>query len=317
MPKTFSIVVPVYQNQENLPDTVPRLLGLREKLDGYDLELIFVDDGSRDRSLQILKDFAARHPDTIKIVKLTRNFGQNPAIQAGLRHARGECVGIISADLQDPHDLFVDMVKEWERGALFVMGERNARDENWAHKLISGVYWKLVRRYAVPDLPGTGYDFCLLDRKIVEDVNRINEKNSPIFVLICWLGYAPVRFPITRKIRIQGKSQWNLRRKLKLAVDTFIGFSYLPARFITAMALATAAASIVYLLYIFTVWFSTHATPPGWMTVVGLLVLLGSMILFSLGIVCEYLLRILDEARKRPPYVVEAVIAPTNTGHEV
>ena len=139
MKRTVSIVVPVYQNEANLQETVPKLLSLAARLPGYRLELVFVDDGSRDRSLVILADYAKRHPETIKVVKLSRNFGQTPAIQAGLRHAAGDCVGVISADLQEPWECFADMIKEWEGGAKFVMGERQERDETRRHQLVSDV----------------------------------------------------------------------------------------------------------------------------------------------------------------------------------
>jgi len=308
MAKTFSIVIPVFQNEANLPDTVPKLLALGQALPAYQLELVFVDDGSRDRSFECLADYAKRHPETIKVVKLSRNFGQTPAIQAGLRHATGDCVGVISADLQEPHELFVEMIKQWESGAKFVMGERQAREEGASHQMLSGIYWNLIRRFAFPDFPTMGYDYCLLDRQVVADINRINEKNSSIFVLIYWLGYRPVRLPITRKLRGKGTSQWRLWNKISFTVDTLIGFTYLPARFITMMGFAMAVLCAIYLMGVLVFWYHLQAAPPGWMTVVGLVTLLGALTLFSLGIVSEYLLRILDEARKRPPYVVECVV---------
>jgi len=308
MAKTFSIIVPVFQNEVNLPDTIPKLLSFGQSLPAYQLELVFVDDGSRDRSLEILTDFSKRFPSVIKIIKLARNFGQTPAIQAGLRHASGDCIGIISADLQEPHELFVEMVKQWEGGAKFVMGERQAREEGASHQMLSGIYWNLIRRFAFSDFPTMGYDFCLLDRQVVADINRINEKNSSIFVLIYWLGYRPVRLPITRKLRERGASQWRLWNKISFTVDTLIGFTYLPARFITVMGFVMAFFCAIYLTAVMIIWYLKQAAPPGWMTVVGLVTLLGALTLFSLGIVSEYLLRILDEARKRPPYVIERVV---------
>lgn len=308
----FSIVVPVYQNEENLPETVHKLLKVFQQVPSYEAELIFVDDGSTDRSLQILTDYTKRYPETIKVVKLTRNFGQNPAIQAGLRHATGACVGIISADLQEPCELFLDMIKAWECGARLVIGERQSREENRLHQLTSGVYWYLIRRFAFADYPPMGFDFCLLDRQVVEDINRINEKNSPILVLIYWLGYRPVRLSITRKQRDKGSSQWRLWNKIGFTMDTLIGFTYLPARLITVTGLGVATLSLLYLFFMVIQWYRMQTAPPGWMTVVGLLTLLGAAILFSIGIVSEYLLRILDEARKRPPYVVESVIGKTD-----
>lgn len=312
MAKTFSVVVPVFQNETNLPDTIPKLLALGQTLQAYRLELVFVDDGSRDRSLEILTDFSKRFPSVIKVVKLARNFGQTPAIQAGLRHASGDCVGIISADLQEPHELFVEMIKQWESGAKFVMGERQAREEGISYQMLSGIYWNLIRRFAFPDFPTMGYDFCLLDRQVVADINHINEKNSSIFVLIYWLGYRPVRLPITRTLREKGTSQWRLWSKISFTVDTLIGFTYLPARFITVMGFAMAVLCAIYLVFVLAFWYHLQAAPPGWMTVVGMVTLLGALTLFSLGIVSEYLLRILDEVRKRPPYVVERVIGRGN-----
>jgi glycosyltransferase involved in cell wall biosynthesis len=308
MPQIFSIIVPVYQNEANLHDTIPKLLDLRERLPDYGLELIFIDDGSRDRSLAILTEYAAKHPQIITVVKLTRNFGQTPAIQAGLRHASGDCIGIISADLQEPFEMFTEMIGEWERGAKFVMGEREVREEGRRHQLASGIYWKLIRRYAFADFPPMGYDFCLLDRQVADDINHINEKNSSIFVLIYWLGYKPVRLPITRKLRERGQSQWRIWNKISFTLDTLLGFTYVPARLISIMGFVTALFCLAYLGVMVVQWFVWHAAPPGWLTAVGLSTLLGSMILFSLGLISEYLLRILDEARKRPPYVVEKII---------
>jgi glycosyltransferase involved in cell wall biosynthesis len=307
MSRTFSIVVPVFQNEANLPETIPALLGLGRALPEYRLELVFVDDGSRDRSLSIVTDYAQRHPEIV-VVKLARNFGQTPAIQAGLRQASGDCVGIISADLQEPHELFIEMIKRWEDGAKFVLGERQERQEGRWHRSVSGIYWNLVRRFAFPEFPSMGYDFCLLDRQVVDDVDRINEKNSSIFVLIYWLGYRAARLPITRTLRTKGASQWRLWSKISFTLDTLIGFTYLPARFILAMSFAMATVCVLYFPFVLATWYYRHAAPPGWMTIFGLVSVLGALTLFSLGIVSEYLLRILDEARKRPPYVVEHVI---------
>ncbi len=313
MSKLFSIVVPVFQNEKNLPETVPALLSLREHLPGYELELVFVDDGSSDLSLSILREFAEKNPESIRIVKLSRNFGQTPAIQAGLRFASGECVGIISADLQEPHEAFVDMVKAWETGAKFVMGEREIREEGRFHQFASNTYWWLIRKLAFAEFPKLGYDFCLLDRQVVEGINSINEKNSMIFVLIYWLGYSPVRVPITRRVRGKGESQWRLWAKVRFTVDTLIGFTYLPARAITILGFVTGLLCVAYFAFLVTIWLIYSSAPPGWMTVAGLLTLVGAMLLFSLGIVSEYLLRILDEARKRPLYVVEKVIGDPST----
>lgn len=312
MARTFTIVVPVFQNEANLHETIPKLLSLQEQLPSYHLELVFVDDGSRDHSLKILIDYVEKYPKAIKVIKLTRNFGQTPAIQAGLRHTHSDCVGIISADLQEPYELFVDMIKEWECGAKFVIGAREVRREGRLHQMVSNIYWSLTRRFAFPDFPKLGYDFCLLDRQVVEDINHINEKNSSIFVLIYWLGYQPTHLPVTRKLRNKGRSQWDFWKKISITLDTLIGFTYLPARFITGLSFTLAFLCVIYFILMFILWFWYKAAPPGWLTVIGLLAILGAIILFSIGILSEYLLRILDEARKRPPYVVDYLIDQTD-----
>jgi dolichol-phosphate mannosyltransferase len=304
----FSIVVPVFQNEESLEYTIPVLLSLENLIVNYKLELVFINDGSTDQSMDILIKYAEKYPDIIRIIKLTRNFGQSAATQAGLRYSTGNCVGIISADLQEPSEVFSDMIIEWEKGAKFIIGEREAREENIMHQYQSNIYWTLIRRFAFQNFPTMGYDFCLLDRQIVDDINRINEKNSSIFVLLYWLGYRPVCLPIKRKIRDKGTSQWGFRRKFSFTLDTIIGFTYLPARIITIMGFVSGTLCLLYLGFILYIWYTYSSAPPGWMTVIGLLTLIGSMILFSLGMISEYLIRILDETRKRPPYVAEEFI---------
>lgn len=204
--------------------------------------------------------------------------------------------------------MFVEMIQAWERGAKFVIGERQAREEGWWHRKVSNIYWNLIRRHAFADFPNMGYDFCLLDRQVVDDINKINEKNSSIFVLIYWFGYRPVHLSIVRKLREKGCSQWSFLKKIRFTIDTLIGFTYLPSRLITFVSMSASAIALLYLVFLLFRWHSTGAAPSGWMTVVGLLLLLGSFILFALGIISEYLLRILDESRKRPPFVVDRVI---------
>ena len=305
--KVFSIIVPVYNNDANLPETIPALLALQAALPGYDLELVLVDDGSRDGSRALILDFAHRHPDRICAVLLTRNFGQNAATQAGLRYAKGDCVGVISCDLQEPHEQFVPMIRAWEQGAKFVLGERVERPENWLHRTISGCYWSLLRRFAFADYPPMGFDFCLLDRQVVNDVNQINEKNSSIFTLIYWLGYAPHRVPVRRVQRMKGKSQWDIWKKIRFTADTLIGFTYLPARLITYAGLLSSLLCLVYLAVVVAQTYFLRHGPVGWATLAGLILLLGAALLFSLGILSEYLLRILDETRRRPTFVVERI----------
>lgn len=303
--KIFSIVVPVYQNEANLDDTVPKLLSLQESLPSYNLELVFVDDGSTDNSYDILFKYHNLNQDHIKIVKLTRNFGQLPAIQAGLMVASGDCAGIISADLQDPHELFIEMIARWEKGTKLVIAEREKREEDAGQTFISNLYWRMIRKYAIKNYPVGGFDFCLVDRQIIADVNRINEKNSHIFALIFSLGYPHEVIQYTRKKRSHGKSQWTLSKKIKLFIDMFIAFSYLPIRAISVMGLIISLLSFGYALYIVFITLVLGNPYTGWSTIVVLVSAFSGLVLLTLGIIGEYLWRLLDEIRKRPSYVID------------
>jgi glycosyltransferase involved in cell wall biosynthesis len=305
MTATFSIVVPVYQNEKNLPTTVPTLLDIGARAKDFAFELVLVDDGSSDRSYELIEQFAAQYPDIITVVKLTRNFGQTAAIQAGLWRCRGDCVGIISADLQEPPEKFLEMLARWQKGEKFIVGRRSNREEGWLHRTTSNTYWRLVQRYALRGYPKEGYDFCILDREIVQGVNSISEKNSSIFLLIYWLGYNPSFVEVSRRKRDLGHSQWSFAKKIGTSIDILIGFTYVPSRLITTLGLVASALAMGFLIFLLFAWQTTGNAPPGWMTSVGLQLLVGSLIFFSLGIVSEYLVRILDETRKRPPFVID------------
>jgi len=314
--KIFSIIVPVYQNELNLDDTLRKLIGLQASLPAYDLELVFVDDGSTDRSYDILQKAHEGQKDKIVIVKLARNFGQNAAIYAGLRFARGDCAGIISADLQDPYELLIEMIKRWERGSKLVIAERAQREDKRLAAIWSRFYWHMVRRYAGKDFPVGGFDFCLIDRQVIAELNRINEKNSNIFVLMFSLGFQHEILLATRKKRLAGKSEWTLSKKIKLFIDTFIAFSYLPIRTITVLGLVISILSFFLAIGLIINRLIKGTAYPGWTSTVLIIVFFGGLVLMSLGIIGEYLGRILEENRKRPNYVVEKVLGPDNPDHD-
>jgi len=228
--KTVSIIVPVYFNELNLPETIPQLLNLKDKLQNYLLEIIFVDDGSKDKSLEILLDYQKKYSDIIRVIKLTRNFGTMAAIQAGLKVAKGDCVGAISADLQDPPELFIQMVKRWELGTKAVFAIRDKRNDPPIQKLFAKIFYVWIRKFALPDFPKGGFDFYLIDRDIVNELNKIDEKNTNLMNLIFWYGFDYVLLPYTRKARKKGKSKWTFNKKTKLFVDSFVGFSYVPIK---------------------------------------------------------------------------------------
>lgn len=308
MKKKLSIVVPIYQNELNLEVTIPSLLSLEKIIGSIDLELIFVDDGSTDRSYKILKDFHLKNKERIKIIKFSKNYGQTPAIQAGLRKATGDCIGIISADLQEPYLMFADMYKLWLEGNRFIIAERTKRKENFIHQFLSNLYWGMIRKIAIKNFPKGGYDFCLMDRQVQQSVNECYEKNTSIFPLIFSMGYEPFFLYYTRELRAAGKSQWTFQKKAKIFIDTVIAFSYFPIRFISYTGISVSIFSMFMAIFYIYNYFYLDNRYPGWTSIIVLIFFFGGLILVTLGLIGEYLWRILDEVRKRPNYIIEEVV---------
>lgn len=305
--KTFSIVVPIYFNALNIPHLIPRLQKLQEALPEYRLEFIFVDDGSGDNSFQLLAD-AHKQDNRMKIIKLSRNFGSMAAIQAGLSYATGDCAGVIAADLQDPPELFAEMIREWERGKKVVLALREGRKDAALQSVFSSTYYYLLRRFAIADYPRGGFDMVLIDRQIVEELRSITEKNTNIMSLIFWLGYDRGSVSYVRQQREAGTSRWTVAKKVKLFIDTFINFSYAPIRFISGIGLVTAVMSFAYGMLVILLRCFGIISVPGWTILVVILTFLLGLIMIMLGIIGEYLWRILDESRKRPPYIIDTII---------
>jgi len=307
--KIISIVVPVYFNESNLPDTVPQLLALENKLTGYKLELVFVDDGSGDGSLPILLDQQKQFPETLKVLKLTRNFGSMAAIQAGLTVASGDCTAFVAADLQDPPELLIDMIKHWEKGVKAIFAVRSNREESYMQKFLSNSYYALIRSFAITGYPSGGFDLFLIDRQVVEEVNKIQEKNTSILTLIYWLGFDAVMIPYVRRKREKGESRWTLSKKIKLFVDTFVSFSYFPIRLFSTIGILYAFASFSYGTFIFIYWAFFGAIVQGWVTMMLVLTFTAGLQMTLLGILGEYLWRTLDATRERPLFVVDTFYA--------
>lgn len=306
--KTLSIVVPVYFNELNLPDTVPELLALESRLEGMRLELVFVDDGSGDRSLELLLEFQRQHPETITVVQLTRNFGSMAAVQAGFVASTGDCVGVIAADLQDPPELFLEMVRHWQQGTKTVLAVRSDREESLSQKAFSNSYYALMRRFAIPNYPPGGFDFLLIDRQVVDELNAIREKNTNIMSLVFWLGHRPVLIPYVRRKRSKGKSRWTLSKKIKLFLDSFVAFSYLPIRAVSMLGLVFSLGAFLYGLVVLYARLTHDVEVRGWTALMLVLAFTSGVQMMMLGLLGEYLWRTLDETRKRPMYVVDRIV---------
>ena len=304
--RRISILVPVYFEEPNIPHTVPRLQALFERMSGYEVEFVFVDDGSQDRSLELLLEYRQKDP-RIKVVKLSRNFGSMAAIQAGLRYVTGDCVGIIAADLQDPPELFEEMADLWEKGNKVVLAVRTDRQESFGRKFFSGIYYYLMDRLALRGYPRGGFDFLLIDKQIVAELNEIREKNSNVMSLVFWLGHKRAVVPYVRQSRKHGVSRWTLAKKIKLFVDSFVSFSYAPIRIMSFIGILTAGLSFCYGLFVIFSLFLGSMPVRGYASIVCFITFLLGLVMMMLGIIGEYVWRMLDETRNRPGQVVDDV----------
>lgn len=306
--RVLSIIVPHYYNELNIPDTIPRLLALGPKLPGYRLELLLVDDGSGDRTLELLLEWQAREPEIIRVVKLTRNFGTMGAVQAAMTLVTGDCAVMITADLQDPPEMILEFVGHWEKGTKAVMAVRTGREESRIKEFFANSYYAMLRKFALRDFPPGGFDFFLIDRQIVNDLNNIHEKNTHLMSLIWWLGYKPVLIPYIRLDRQKGISRWTLSKKIKLVVDSFVAFSYVPIRAVSVIGVITAVFALLYAAYVVIRWSVMGPDIRGWSSMMVVIALTSGVQMIMLGTLGEYLWRTLDESRKRPMYVIDEVI---------
>ena len=308
----LSIIIPVYFNEANIPVTWPALeLALAPLPAGVDWEVVFVDDGSGDRSYDALLAVHAAAPQRVRIIKLTRNFGQVAAILAGFHAARGDCCAVMSADLQDPPELLLEMVDRWQRGGhKIVLATRTARDDGRFARWASRLFYRSMRRFAIPNMPEGGFDFFLLDRQVVDLMNRIEERNTFLQGQILWSGFVPEVIPYARRRREIGRSRWTLSKKLKYFTDGFVTYTVAPIRLITLAGLVVSLLSFAYASLIFVLKLGWQIPIEGWAPIMISILGLSGVQLVMLGIIGEYLWRNYHETRRLPNFVVESVVEP-------
>ncbi len=313
----LSIVTPCYYNEKNLDDTYAEILHtVFEKTPEYEWEWILVDDGSGDRTLEVAKSLQERD-SRIRIVKLSRNFGEFRAVVAGLSVAEGEAVAVICADLQDPPSLIPHLVESWRQGNKVNLAVRGGREGSRLKNWFADTYYRLIRRWVIPDYPERGFDFFLIDRKVARELVRMQEKNSSIYLQLIWLGYKPTILEYNQKDREKGVSMWTYSKRINLFVDTFIVFSHKPIRFLTGAGLLLGLIAVIFGIYVVFDKLINH-TPAGYASVMLAVLLTSSFQMIMMGVLGEYLWRNLDESRKRPLYVIDEVIGekPRETAEE-
>lgn len=306
--KTVSIVIPCYFNELNLLKTYKVLKeDVLDKRPDMQFEVICVDDGSKDNTLGVLKDLQALD-SRIKIIKLSKNFGEFRAILAGLTHASGECMAVMSADLQDPPYLITEMIQAWENGEKVVIAARTDRKENWLKKLLAHTYYWFLRKLVIEDYPKYGFDFFLIDKQVAQILVDMKEKNSTIYVQLIWTGFKPKVIDYIREDREDGKSMWTYWKRINLFIDTFIVFSYKPIRLISGLGILMSIFGFISAIYFIFEKVFLHNDVAGWTSLVVAVLVLAGVQLIMLGIIGEYIWRNLDETRKRPVFIVDEII---------
>ncbi|MED3877709.1 glycosyltransferase family 2 protein [Priestia megaterium] len=299
----YSIVVPVYNEEEVIHETYRRLTEvMRSTKEAY--ELLFVNDGSRDRTAEIIKEYSEQDPAVV-LLDFARNFGHQIAITAGMDYARGEAVVVIDADLQDPPELILEMIEKWKQGFDVVYAKRTKRKgETYFKKQTAAMFYRFLRAMTDIDIPLDTGDFRLLDRKVCNQMNSIQEKNRFVRGLVSWVGFKQIAVEYERDERLAGESKYPLKKMLKLSMDGITSFSYKPLKLASYAGVTLSGIGFIYLLVVLYLKLFTDSTITGWSSLIVIQLFFSGIILIILGMIGEYIGRIYDETKNRPLYIV-------------
>ena len=306
MKPIISIVIPVYNEEEVLPELYLRVSQTMDQQD-EPWELILINDGSIDRSAEVIQDLNERDP-RVKGLSFSRNFGFQEAVTAGLAHSLGEAVVLADADLQDPPEVIPEMVAKWRKGYDVVYGVRTHREgETWFKKLTAKVFYRIIYRITSVEIPLDTGDFRLMDRRVVNAVLRMPERNRFLRGMVPWVGFKQIGVPYQRQARYAGESKFtSVRQMLPLALNAITSFSYFPLQMATYLGFISAAISLIAIAIVVALrLFGQHQELTGQATTLVAVLFLGGVQLMSLGIIGEYLGRIYDEVKGRPLYLVD------------
>ncbi|MCC5666196.1 glycosyltransferase family 2 protein [Nostoc sp. CHAB 5784] len=306
LPK-YSLIVPIYNEEEIIPELYRRLSAVMNRLDGL-AELILINDGSRDRSLQLLRELHQKDP-RICYLSFARNFGHQIAVTAGLNFVRGQVIIILDADLQDPPELIPDMIEKWRQGYQVVYAQRTQRlKEGWFKRFTAYSFYRVLKKLADVEIPTDTGDFCLMDRQIVDILNSMPERTRYIRGLRSWVGFEQTAIRFERNPRFAGEVKYTFSKSLALAINGLVSFSIVPLRLSTYLGLVAAAAAILMaLLILYWRLFVPHSPLTGFTIILMAIFFLGSVQLVSVGILGEYIGRIYEEVKARPLYTLAEV----------
>jgi len=307
MKPVYSVVVPVYNEEQVLGTTVKRLSGVMSALD-KEYELIFVNDGSHDSSADIIMKLA-REDSHIQLIDFSRNFGHQIAITAGCHYSRGDAVIVIDADLQDPPEVIPQMIEKWKEGYEVVYAKRSGRKgETLFKKITSSLYYRVLRRLTNVDIPVDVGDFRLIDRKVCDEYNKLTEKNRYVRGLISWLGFRQTEVSFERAARFAGETKYPFRKMICLALDGIVTFSAKPLKLSIWSGFVIGSAGFIYFLYVLYLKFFTDQTELGWPSLMSVILIFNGYLLFIIGVLGEYLGRLFEESKGRPLYVVRSAL---------
>jgi len=301
----LSIVTPAYNEAENLPRLYQRILALDWTALGLDFELLIVDDHSTDGTRTVLADLVANDP-RVKTLRFSRNFGSHAALTAGLEHATGVAAVVLAADLQDPPETIPELVHHWRVGAATVWAVRGGREgETLRTRATARLFYALIKGMTRLPMPPNGVDFFLIDRQVIEALRSAPERNTSLVAQIQWLGFTQHSLEYTKQARAAGRSKWTFSKRVKLAMDWVIGFSYFPIRFMSVIGLLFACTGFLYALFLIVRRFVFTVPVEGWTSLISVVLITSGVQLVMLGVLGEYLWRSFDASRQRPRFVIE------------
>ncbi len=303
--KKITIIIPAYNEEESLPMLYERLNKLMNEVTNYEFEVLFVNDGSRDKTLEIIKTLREKD-NRISYVDFSRNFGKEIAMIAGLDYATGDCVIFMDADLQDPPELIPELIKYWEEGYDDVYARRSSRKgETWLKKFTSKMYYRVLQSLTrVPIQKDTG-DFRLLDRRCVNALKKLRESQRCSKSMFSWIGYNKKEVLYERDPRIAGTTKWNYKRLIDLAIDGITSFTTSPLRISTYLSIPTFLALFIYLVYVIVKSIVTSTFVQAYQAIILLILFFSGVQILLFGIIGEYLGRIFNETKNRPLYFVD------------
>ena len=303
----YSVVIPAYNEQEVITETYNRITKVMSGMDEA-YELIFINDGSKDKTAQIIAEFC-KNDAHVRLIDFTRNFGHMSAISAGMEHARGQAVFIIDADLQDPPEVFPEMALKWKKGYHVVYGKRIKRKgESLFKRLSARIFYRFLRRMTSVDLPPDTGEFRLIDRKVCEAVNNLPEKSRYIRGLVSWVGFKQIPVEYIREERFAGVTKYPLKKMAAFAMDAVTSFSHKPLKLATMLGFSISLLSFLYILYVIYQRYFTDRTITGWASTIAAILFTQGIVLMILGLMGEYIGRIYTEIQNRPNYIIREII---------